>query len=108
MESNILANIVAIKRLQKEVLEDTKSLCMMESNGLANFAAIKQLRMGVSKGIKSQCMMESYTLANVAAIKQLQTEEHQKSVHDGVKYPCKHCIYQATSNGRLKEHQNKH
>merc|ERR1711942_431314 len=81
MESNILANIEAIKQLQKEVLEDTKSLCMMESNTLANITAIKLAKKGNLKG-------------------------HQKSVHDGVKYPCTHCSYQATQKANVKEHQS--
>ena len=53
-------------------------------------------------------MLDSNTHATIAAIKQLQTEilkKTQTSVHDGVKYPCKHCNYEATQKGHLKEHQ---
>ena len=32
-------------------------------------------------------------------------KEHQKSVHDGVKYPCKNCNYQATTMKNLKRHK---
>ena len=38
MEKNGLVKIAAIKELQREVLKNTQSLCMMESNTLANIA----------------------------------------------------------------------
>ena len=55
--------------LQKEVLENTKSVCMMDSNTLADIAAIKQLQTEVLKYTKSLCMMESISLAKFEAIK---------------------------------------
>ena len=45
---------------------------------------------------------------NIAATKQLESlKEHKKSVHEGVKYQCKHCSYEATIIGHLKEHIRK-
>ena len=29
---------------------------------------------------------------------------HRESIHEGIKYPCPHCEYQATQTGRLKIH----
>ena len=40
-ESNTLANIAAMKQLQREVLLVTRRQCMKELNTLANFAAMK-------------------------------------------------------------------
>ena len=35
--------------------------------------------------------------------------EHKRAVHEGVKYPCEQCNYQATSKGNLAKHQrNRH
>ena len=42
MESNNYANIAANKLSKREILKDTKSLCMMESNAYTNIADIKQ------------------------------------------------------------------
>ena len=78
---------------------------MIDSNTLANIAAIKQLKRVILKNIKSQCMKASNTLA-----KQLQTEvlKNTKSLcimEYGVKYSCKVCRYQTTTNKSLKKHK---
>ena len=65
MESNTLANIVAIKQLQRGILKNTKSLCMKESNTLANIAAIKLSKREILKNTKSLCMMDSNQLLEV-------------------------------------------
>ena len=71
-----------IKQLQTKVLKTTKILCMTKSNTLAKFAAIKQLQTEVLKNTKSLCIMEY-----------------------GVKYSCKVCSYQTTTNESLKKHK---
>ena len=71
MEKNGLVKIAAIKELQREVLKNTQSLCMMESNTLANIATTSK---SLKKNTKSLCMMESNTPENIALIKQPQTE----------------------------------
>ena len=67
-ESNTIANIVAMKELQREVLLITRRQCMMESNTLVNIAAMK----------------ESITSANFVAMKQLlryHLPDTKKAVH---------------------------
>ena len=47
-------------------------------------------------------------VCNIAATKQLQSlKERKKSMHEGVKYQCKYCSYEATMIGLLKEHKRK-
>ena len=60
-DGDTLVNIAAIKKLQRDILKNTKSLCMMDSDGHVNFAAIKQLQTEISYNTKSLCMMESNT-----------------------------------------------
>ena len=45
---------------------------------------------------------------NIAATKQLESlKERKKSVNEGVKYQYKHCSFEATMIGHLKEHKRK-
>ena len=133
-ESNSSAINVIMKQLRRKVLLNTKGQCMKESNSLAdNSPAInvtnKHLRWEVLLNTKRQymkwsnilvgsagynylgkdilqhtkglCMKESNTLVGNVTIKQLQR------THEGVKYPCRQCNYQATTMGNLVR-QNKH
>ena len=43
-ESNTLANIAAMKQLQRDILHNTRGQYMKVSNTLANIAAMKQLK----------------------------------------------------------------
>ena len=65
-KSNTLANIPAIKQLQKKVLKNTKSQCMKESSTLAKIATMKQLQNKILKNSKSQHIKESSTLAKIS------------------------------------------
>ena len=61
--SNTLANIAAMKQLEREILLVTRRQRMRELNTLVNFASMKQL--------ERQCMKDLNTLANIAAMTQL-------------------------------------
>ena len=101
---------VTINLPENLILFNIKALFMRELNTNAYLAAMKHPEWQILENTKSLCMMESNTLANIAYCSYQATtngnlKKHQKSVHDGVKYPCKHCSYQANTNGSLKEHK---
>ena len=51
-------------------------------------------------------MKESNTLAcDYEVFTNRSLAEHKRSVHEGVKYPCKQCDYDATKKRNLAEHQ---
>ena len=64
--SNTIANIAAMKQLQREVWNFTRRQCTKELNTLA---AMKQLQREVLLVTKRQCMKELNTFANFAAMK---------------------------------------
>ena len=43
--------------------------------------------------------------SDVSATAQTDLRTNQKAVHEGIKYPCKQCSYEATQKGDLKKHQ---
>ena len=57
-KSNTLANIAAMKQLEREVLLGTRRQCMKESNTVANIAAMKQLKREVLRNTRRQYMKE--------------------------------------------------
>ena len=66
-ESNILANIAAMKQRYRDILKHIKRQFTKKSNTLAKFAVIKQLRRALLLNIKSQYMKESNTLVNTTS-----------------------------------------
>ena len=38
-------------------------------------------------------------------VRNLEIKTHKESVHEGVKYKCSECNYQATERGSLKKHR---
>ena len=77
---------------------------------LAKPAAAKQIPMAKIRG-KKETMSHSQT-NNAHACKSCgkmfaessSLSRHKKSIHDGVKYPCKYCDYQATIRQNLDRH----
>ena len=53
---------------------------------------------------KGQYMKESYTFTENAATNG-SLAEHQRGIHEGVKYPCGQCGKQFSQKGALARHQ---
>ena len=91
---------------KKKILLIIKGQFMRELNTDAYFAAMKQPKRAIldcQKSVHDGVKYPCKLCRYQATTKG--NQEHQKTVNDGFKYPCKHCSYQATKTGSLKEHQ---
>ena len=73
-ESNTVANIAAMKQLQRDILLVTRKQHMKESNMVVNIAAMKQLQRTFLHVTRGQCIKESIKIANIVAMKHLQRD----------------------------------
>ena len=105
-ESKTLADIVVISQPLMKLMLSIKGLCMNELSTIADYVIIRQLQWEILLGIKVLYMKESNTLAEIVVISQ-HLRKHKRAVHEGVKYPCRQCGYQATSNGHLAWHKRR-
>ena len=64
---NSLVIYVAIKNQVSKLSQGIRRFYMKESNTVANIAAMKQLQREILLVTRRQCMKESNTLANIAA-----------------------------------------
>ena len=71
-ESNTLADNVAIRQLQREILLSIKGLCMKVSNTLVGIVVIRQVQREILLSIKGLCMKVSHTLVDIVVINHLQ------------------------------------
>ena len=107
-ESNTFADNVSTKQLHSKVLLNTKGPHMKESDTLAaGVATMKQPQRKVLLDIKGEVHEEvKYPCrqCDYQATTQGRLMIHKGAVHEGVKYPCRQCDHQATSNGDLARH----
>ena len=97
-------NITALKQSWYEILKTTRNEYLKESNFFVHIAHMKQQQMEHLQNTGTKLMK----VCSIAATKQLESlKERKKSMHEGVKYQCKYCSYEATMIGLLKEHKRK-
>ena len=111
-KSTFLANIATLMQLQWEILKSTKIHCMKISKCLVHIEATTKGSFAKDHvGVIYPCKLCSYKVTQKGELK-----EHQKLIHEGVKYIFKHCSYEATiirnkctyeaiTNGSLAKHQ---
>ena len=86
--------------------QSIKAQCMKESNVLAGNATIKQAQKAPLLNMKGQYINSQIPLlCNYQASTKRSLPEHQRAVHEGVKYSCSQCNYQATTKVSLTQHQ---
>ena len=82
---------VNIKQLIKDISLNTKGQYMKETNTLAPNVTIKELQKEIWVNTKEQYMKESNTpcgKCDYQASHKRHLAEHQRAVHERVKYPC--------------------
>ena len=60
---------------------------------------------GLTPELSMKVLYIHVTSANIWASQKTNLKRHKQSVHEGVKYPCNKCEYQATTKGALQRHQ---
>ena len=91
-KSTFLANIATLMQLQWEILKSTKIHSMKISTSHVHIEATTKGSFAKDHvGVIYPCKLCSYKVTQKGELK-----EHQKLIHEGVKYIFKHCSYEAT------------
>ena len=97
MESNIIVNIVTIRRFRK--VSSNLFRCEHCDYKATTKSSLQQHMKSIHDGVKYSCKYCDYK-----ATPKSNLQQHVKSLHDLVKYSCEYCDYKATQKGNLEQH----
>ena len=102
-------NIVNISQHKKVISRPTFSQYIMVKHIIVNYVIISQLKKVISRHISSQYIIHEgkrypCNLCQYEATRKDELKRHIKSIHEGVTYPCHLCGYRATLNRNLRKH----